>query len=219
MESIEAFNSALTKAEFKDKLARLFQYGCRGVIGLLVENGLGAKETLEMLRLIQGSLGDARRVNRFFKELSIAPSIPKDLEEVDEANRWLTIGNKIALIGFFVTDHIAMLQKWKIVNRSVQPSDTIKTAMTFFTIAQFAGLLLQLKKLKEEAELEGTPKFSKVRRDAAGLAAVKAALLVFQGLHVSGIAESRDSLVGAAGIFTSLLDLQSMWPIKSIKRD
>ena len=213
---LENFNSSLAKSEFKDKLGRVFQYACRGISGFLNETGTGSKDTLETLKLTQSSFADARRLNRFFKELAVGPSISFD--DPDEVNRYLTVGSKVSLVLFFIIDHMAMLQKWKFVNG--QAGDTIKLAMKFFTLAQIANLAIQIKKLKEEMDNEGTPKFSKARKDAATMGVIKTALLVLQGLHVSGTIETRDSIVGAAGVFTSFLDLQAMWPaIKGGKKE
>jgi len=207
------FTAALGKSDFKDKLGRLIQYGCRGAVGLIADLGLEAKEQVEQLKAVQGSMADARRLMRFFKEIAVAPTVLKELEEPDLFNRGLQVTSKVSLILFFLVDHLAQLQKWKIVSSdSRKPADTIKLALKFFTLAHAANLAIQLKKLKEEMDLEGTPKFNQIKRDAAAVNAAKAGLLVFQGLHVSGLLETRDSLVGLAGVATSLLELQALWP-------
>ena len=212
---LETFNTCQTKADFKDKCGRLVQYGCRGLLGVMADLGvLGSqKELADQLKAMQTTLSEARRAGRFFKELAVAPTILKDWEDqTDSLVKLLTVGSKTALVGFFLVDHYALLQKWKIVGKSGQPSDSVKLAMKLFSLAHTFNLLIQLKKLKEELDLEGTPKYNKTKRQAAAMGAVKAALLVLQGLHISGLVETRDSLVGAAGVVTSFMDLQSMWP-------
>ena len=212
---VELFSAALTKSEFKDKIGRLVQYGCRGMTGLISDLGLDAKETVDQLKLMQGSMADARRAGRFFKELTVAPTILKELDEPDPINRACTVVSKVSLVFFFLIDHVAQLQKWKILSSEIRkPADTVKLALKLFTLAHAANLVLQLKRLKEEMDLEGTPKYNQSKRDVAALNATKAALLVFQGLHVSGLVESKDSLVGFAGVATSLLELQALWPAK-----
>ena len=212
---VELFSAALTKSEFKDKVGRLIQYGCRGLTGVVTDLGLDAKESVEQLKAVQGSMAEARRVGRFFKELTVAPTILKELEEPDPINRACTVVSKVSLVLFFVIDHVAQLQKWKFLSSETRkPADTVKLALKLFTLAHAANLVLQLKRLKEELELEGTPKYNQAKRDAAALNASKAALLVFQGLHVSGLLETRDSLVGFAGVASSLLELHALWPAK-----
>jgi hypothetical protein len=214
MDSLENFNASQGKSEFKDKFGRMVQYGCRGVIGLLADLGVANKELVEQLKAVQTTLGEARRAGRFFKELSVGPTIAKDLDEPDVLNKAFSLGSKVALIVFFLVDHYALLQKWKFVGKGGQTSDSVKLAMKFFTLAHAFNLAIQLKKLREELDNEGTPKYNKVKREAAASAALKAALLVFQGLHISGLVETKDSLVGFAGVITSYMDLQALWPTK-----
>jgi hypothetical protein len=214
METLEHFNTCNTKAEFKDKFARLVQYGCRGLIGVLADLGVGNKELIDQLKAVQTTMSEARRAGRFFKELSVAPMVLKDLDDRDSLNKVLSLGSRAALITFFLVDHFALLQKWKIFGKGGQPGDSVKLAMKFFTLAHFFNLLIQLKKLKEELDNEGTPKYNKAKREVAAMSSIKAALLVLQGLHISGLVETKDSLVGVAGVVTSLMDLQALCPVK-----
>jgi hypothetical protein len=210
---LNTFQVALGSSDFKDKLGRLIQYSCRGVSGFISDFGIDAKDTVYQLTSIQGSLSEASRLAHFFKEWAVAPTIMTDLEETDPFTRNCKIVSKVSLVLFYLLDHASLLQKWKVIGGG-SPRNTLKFALKLFTLAHAANLVLQLKKLREELELEGTAKYDQRKRDAAALNATKAALLVFQGLHISDLLKTRDSLVGLAGVASSLLELQALWPNK-----
>ena len=80
---LESFNASFAKSEFKEKMGRLVQYGCRGLLGLMSDLGVSKENSslVETLKLTQTSIGDALRVAHLFKELAIIPGLSKDLEK------------------------------------------------------------------------------------------------------------------------------------------
>ena len=155
-------------------------------------------------------LGDSRRTFRFFKELAVAPTIPKDLTETDPVNLALTVSSKLSLLSFFFIDHYLWLQKAKIV-KSAKPTDTLKMAMKFFLLTHTMNLALQLKKLKEMLDSAGTSKFNEEKKNLLIQQCVKSLLLMVQAAHISGVFETSNTLVGLAGVISSGMDCKQMW--------
>ena len=155
-------------------------------------------------------LGDSRRTFRFFKELSFAPTILKDLTETDPVNLALTVSSKASLLTFFFIDHYLWLQKAKIVT-SGKAADTLKTAMKFFLLTHTLNLALQIKKLKEMLDSAGTPKYNEEKKNQLIQQCVKSLLLMVQAGHLSGVFETSNTLVGLAGVISSGMDCKQMW--------
>lgn len=215
MDNLNVFNSAMGKAEFKEKLGRVLQYGARMVSGVLADAdklspSKDRQDLIGKINAFQSTLGDARRTFRFFKELSIAPTIPKDLLEADPVNLGLTVCSKLSLLAFFMADHYLWLQKAKIV-KSGKAADTLKTAMKFFLVTHTLNFALQMKKLKEMLAAVGTPKYSDAKKNQLIQQCVKSLLLMVQAAHISGVFESSNTLVGLAGVISSGMDCKQMW--------
>lgn len=154
-------------------------------------------------------MGDSRRTFRFFKELAIAPTIPKDFQESDPVNLGITVCSKLSLLAFFFTDHYLWLQKAKLV-KSGQPSETLKLAMKFFLLTHTLNFALQMKKLKEMLDAAGTPKYNDDKKNAILQQCIKSLLLMVQAAHLSGVFETTNALVGLAGVISSGMDLKQM---------
>ena len=170
---------------------------------------------LLQINSFQSALGDSRRTFRFFKELSIAPTIPRDFNESDPVNLVLTVCSKFSLLAFFFTDHYLWLQKAKII-KSGQASDTLKMAMKFFLLTHTLNFALQMKKLKEMLDAAGTPKYSDDKKNQILQQCVKSLLMMVQAAHISGVFETSNTLVGLAGVVSSGIDCKQMWDNEAI---
>jgi alpha-D-ribose 1-methylphosphonate 5-triphosphate synthase subunit PhnH len=215
IENLNVFNSAMGKAEFKEKFGRVLQYGARMISGILTDAdklspSKDRQDLISKINSFQSVLGDARRTFRFFKELSVAPTIPKDLQEADPVNLGLTVCSKLSLLAFFMADHYLWLQKAKIV-RSGNAADTLKTAMKFFLVTHTLNFALQMKKLKEMLDSAGTSKYSEAKKNQLVQQCVKSLLLMVQAAHISGVFETNNTLVGLAGVISSGMDCKQMW--------
>jgi Peroxisomal biogenesis factor 11 (PEX11) len=179
------------------------------VNGILSELNLPVSVKIEE---IQNGVSHARRVARLLKEFSVF-NLSKDFNYQSAENKvnfMLSVFSKSSLVIFYVLDHLALLQKWGIFGEKSNETKSVQMAMRFYTLAHFTNLILLLQKLKEQMDLEGTPRYDPELKRQISMRCVKSALLVFQGLHISGLVTTRNSLVGLAGVYTSYLDIKQL---------
>lgn len=210
-----SFNTCMGSAEFKDKLARMVQYGSRGLAAYGKDSY--SKETLAKIKGVQGTLGDARRAFRFFKELTILQGLPKDLSEKNTEYLALTLGNKLALFLYFLTDHVLWLKKAGVMSAvKGEVAERTKVVMKWFTLAHLINVVLCVRKLQDMQRARGTDQFSQAKWDQSMTSAVKSGLLVLQGIHVSGMFDTGDLTCGVAGVISSYMDVKAVWDEKRL---
>mmetsp|Transcript_13350 Transcript_13350/g.30447 ORF Transcript_13350/g.30447 Transcript_13350/m.30447 type:complete len:225 (-) Transcript_13350:84-758(-) len=211
--SITAFNTVCTKAEGRDKLARLAQYAARAIVGI---TALGEPQAGTMLlrinersRNVMSNLATARRAHRWWKEIPVLQAIPKSLELKDPLDRCFEVLQKLSTATFMVIDHIGWLKQVKIMAGGKRSGvGTIQLGLKFFCFANFVATLYQAKKalqLAKEKQAERRKCLENV---------VKHSFLVVQTAHLSQLYLSHDFLVGVLGMITSTQDLLPQWPEK-----
>eukprot|EP00429_Kryptoperidinium_foliaceum_P073408 CAMPEP_0176227220 /NCGR_PEP_ID=MMETSP0121_2-20121125/22657_1 /TAXON_ID=160619 /ORGANISM="Kryptoperidinium foliaceum, Strain CCMP 1326" /LENGTH=249 /DNA_ID=CAMNT_0017566497 /DNA_START=292 /DNA_END=1041 /DNA_ORIENTATION=- len=212
--SIDNFNVLCTKAEGRDKLARLFQYSARAFVGLA---SLAAPKAGSKLSSLEGhartamvQLAGARRTHRWCKELPVIQSIPKSLSIKDPVDRVLDLLQKVSLATFMIVDHVGHMKQWKILPGGKRAgAGTIQLGLKFFCFSNMVGALVQMKKFFALAASND----SMGKLEMACLkTAFKHMLLVLQTAHLSLLCPSHDALVGVAGMITSFMDVKAQWP-------
>mmetsp|Transcript_57997 Transcript_57997/g.123212 ORF Transcript_57997/g.123212 Transcript_57997/m.123212 type:complete len:222 (+) Transcript_57997:108-773(+) len=215
--SLDAFNVLCTKSEGRDKVARLVQYAARAFVGCTSPLHPKAHTPLHTAqahaRTIMTSLGSARRTHRWCKEIPVIINLPKSFQIKDPIDSILDLMQKLSLITFLMTDHLAMLKQWNFLSAGKRSAaQTVQAALKFFCISNTFALIIQLKKYlslpKDEEKAS--------QRKECLKAAFKAFLLMIQTAHLSLVYQTHDSIVGIAGIISSWMDVQAQWPKKKI---
>jgi len=214
------FNALCTKAEGRDKLARLFQYAARALVGFLgaahpvAGSSLATYET--HARTIMGQLASARRTHRWCKEFPVIQSIPAAFKVKDPLDMVMELAQKVSLATFMMIDHIGHLKQWKIIPGGKRAgSGTIQLGLKFFCFSNSVAALVQFKKI---LSLRGCDdEKSRAARGKSMQAVAKHLLLVLQTASLSRLRETDDRLVGVAGMVTSVMDLEAQWPAKPAK--
>ncbi|CAE7227743.1 Pex11 [Symbiodinium natans] len=213
--SLTDFNTLLTKAEGRDKLARVFQYFSRAIVGSAAYLQPTAGTLLATLegnaRTVMVQLASARRTHRWCKEFPVIQSLPQCFKVVDPVDRLFELLQKASLAAFLMIDHIGMLKQWKILSGGKRAgTGTIQLGLKIFTFCNIVGLLYQLKKIKDIG-------LEEEKRDQLGKCwetAVKHALICVQTAHLSLLYPTHDLIVGVCGIFSSSLDVCAQLPAK-----
>jgi len=213
--TLSDFNVLCTKAEGRDKLARLFQYAARALVGAAnlaaPKAGSFLSKVEQHSRTTMVQLAGARRTHRWCKEIPVIQSIPKCLEIADPVDRALELLQKVTLATFMVIDHIGLLKQWKILPGGKRSgTGTIQLGLQWFCYSNIFGVIIQGKKLHSLRDKE--EKAAERRKCAENC--LKHALLVLQTAHLSRVYETHDIAVGLAGIVTSLMDIKPQLPEK-----
>lgn len=208
--TIANFQGLINKAEGRDKLARIFQYGARAIVGFVARSnpakGSALAELGEVASNLMKKLADARRTHRFCKEIAPIQAIPKALKISNPVDMVLEVSSKVTLATFMIIDHIAWLKQINLIKSGRKAPETIQLGLKVFMVSNMLSTIINAKKL---AALNDDQKDSK---DAAQKAVVKHALLSLQCAHTSKFQETDDFLVGIAGVITSIMDTIPQWP-------
>mmetsp|Transcript_70285 Transcript_70285/g.197049 ORF Transcript_70285/g.197049 Transcript_70285/m.197049 type:complete len:243 (+) Transcript_70285:94-822(+) len=210
---ITCLNVVCSKAEGRDKLARFFQYFCRGLLGCtsLASPVAGSRlfKLEEHARTAMMQLTSARRTHRWFKEVPVIQSIPNSWAMTDPVDRFLDVLTKVLLATFFVIDHVGHLKQWKLLPGGKRAgTGTIQLGLKCFCVSNMFGLLYQTKKFLTLAHKE-----EKSKDEITCLKlATKHVLLIIQTAHMSMLFKTHDTLVGVAGMITSAMDVQGQLP-------
>lgn len=215
MITLAEFNVLCTKAEGRDKLARLFQYAARAIVGVVnaaaPKAGSVLKKVEENSRTAMVQLASARRTHRWCKEIPVIQSIPKCLEIKDPIDRVLELLQKLTLVTFMITDHIGLLKQWKILPGGKRAgTGTIQLGLSWFCYSNMLGVAIMAKKLHALGAKEGKEAEKRKCKENC----FKHALLVIQTAHLSRLYETHDVLVGVTGVITSLMDVALQLPEK-----
>eukprot|EP00913_Durusdinium_trenchii_P033550 g31408.t1 len=156
--SIAEFNGLLQKAEGRDKLARIFQYSARLLVGSVALLQPTAGTLLARMeghaRTVMVQLASARRTHRWMKETRdhrvVQHGGDRSFKIGDPLDLALDVLQKVSLIAFLITDHIGMLKQWKILSGGKRAgTGTIQLGLKIFTFCNALGVLCNLKKIKE----------------------------------------------------------------------
>lgn len=208
--ALAGFTGLLAKSEGRDKLGRIAQYGGRMLSGIAdlqgAQKGSALAEWGAIGAEVQKTLGGARRTHRWGKEIPLIKSLPKTLDLVNRnlLDFFLEVVQKLNQLGYLMFDRLAWLKQQKIITGGKSAAETVKTAMSFFMVCNGAATLIQLKKYCNEKD--------ESKKGAALKAAFKHLLLTYQCAHNSTIFVSHNAYVGAAGVISSIIDVQAQWP-------
>mmetsp|Transcript_75939 Transcript_75939/g.146756 ORF Transcript_75939/g.146756 Transcript_75939/m.146756 type:complete len:247 (-) Transcript_75939:66-806(-) len=221
--SMDAFNGLCTKAEGRDKLARLFQYAARFIIGLTALGKLQAGNRLYQINELAGNvmknLSTARRTHRWCKEFPVIKNIhqglpaiiPQPFDAPTFVDRSLDMLQKVTLAFFLVIDHIGWLKQVKLLSGGRRAgTGTIQFGLKFFCASNALGAVLHLKRWRDAQVSNDEGKQWKCLETM-----MKHMFLVIQTAHLSRSYETHDVLVGLCGIVTSGMDLKGQWPAQS----
>lgn len=211
-------NAICAQSEGRDKVACMFQYAARALVGFISffhpKVGSPLFNVDQRARTMMFQLASARRTHRWCKELPVLQSLPQALAVQDRVDRGLELAQKSFLAAFMITDHIGMLQQWQMLPGGKQKGmGTIKLGFRFFLLSNLAGLMLQLRKLSRMKREGSTSEQRKLSSESA----LKHGLRVFQMAHVSQLYPTHDAVVGLAGITSSWLDVVALLPKKTEK--
>jgi len=211
---LDDFNTVLTKAEGRDKLARFVQYFMRAVVGFSSKASPKAGTTLDTMqthaRTVMTQLAGARRTHRWCKELPVLQNLPKSLKIADPLDRFLDFFQKATLATFMMIDHVGHLKQWKILPGGKRSgSGTIQLGLKFFCLSNFIGLIVQCKKL---FLLNRSQEDKSTEKNKCLETAFKHLLVMFQTSHLSLLYQTHDAWVGIAGMISSGMDFSLQWP-------
>jgi hypothetical protein len=212
--AVNDLNVLCGKAEGRDKLARLFQYGSRAIVGAISFYTPKAGTTLHSFeakaRSVMVQLAIARRTHRWCKEIPVIQTIPKAIRMKDPIDRVFEVLQKSTLVTFMVIDHVALLKQWKVLKGKQTGVGTVQLGLKWFCYSNIIGFFYQLKKLYCVEGKEDEKKA--VERRSLVINAAKFAMLAIQMAHLSLVYQSHDLLVGLLGIVTSSMDVSNQLP-------
>lgn len=205
--SLTGINGVLAKAEGRDKLGRVVQYGTRAIVGFVslanAPKGSALMELSERAEDVMKGLSSARRVNRWGKEIPVLQQIPAVLRNKNIVDMVLELGAKVTLATFLINDHIAWLKNVKIIKSGRNSAAHVRFALRWFCVSNFLSAIINIKKLANEDES---------KRGNLLQTILKHMLLVIQTAHLGKIRQTHDSFVGVCGVLSSCIDLKAQWP-------
>lgn len=211
----------ISKAEARDKVGRIVQYGCRCLQGVLAHQAkdfwLAAYKPA--IVEVQTALAWARRTNRWGKELPHIPVLGEALSRGD----WLEATQRTILITFLVQDHIYWLLKMGILKfQQYSAIEWHRRNLRLITISHVFNFVLEVRKVKRIREKQECCDPS-VTGSAQALEAAdkkvqesqmmmfRYALTFIQMLHVSGVKQMDDWYIGLFGVISSAIDASKQW--------
>jgi len=222
---LDQFVIFLDRSEGRDKLSRLVQYFCRFCVGccaLIVQRGFDLDTEGFILdiqlkfRSVQSVLSDARRTNRWLKQIKNLRNMPKMAEDCLKMHpmEWLNFASKACLSVFHTLDHIAWLRKIKLIKGDGKA--TIRYNLRFLLAANAlqaiyqASLyhrLFQAQSTCKDDAAENKQKVATIWRET-----LRSLMLCIQNLHNSELYETHDWISGLSGVITSAYDALKIWP-------
>mmetsp|Transcript_24421 Transcript_24421/g.53758 ORF Transcript_24421/g.53758 Transcript_24421/m.53758 type:complete len:277 (-) Transcript_24421:257-1087(-) len=211
----------VSKAEARDKVGRIVQYGCRAIQGILAHMDKSSPwQSIKPLAAeVQTTLAWARRTHRWMKEL---PHIPALGEAIDTGDI-LEACQRVTIITFLVQDHIYWLLKVGILKfEKYSAIQWHRRNLRFVTVSHVWNFILCLRAVKriQDKQANKDPKYT-----GSPEALMKAeseiydnkrmmlryTLTFFQMLHVSGVKKLDDWYVGIFGMMSSYIDASKQW--------
>mmetsp|Transcript_27630 Transcript_27630/g.76475 ORF Transcript_27630/g.76475 Transcript_27630/m.76475 type:complete len:294 (+) Transcript_27630:94-975(+) len=210
----------ISKAEARDKVGRIVQYGCRCLQGLLAHAPQSPLQAYKpMIAEVQTTLAWARRTNRWGKELPHIPTLGKAISAGDALQAF----QSGVLITFLVQDHIYWLLKVGILKfqnyTAIQWHRRNLRFITFSHVLNFALCVRDIsrtqKKLQDPAVANDK---TAVKKSEASIydnkrMMVRYVLTFIQMLHVSQVKVFDDWYIGIMGMVSSYIDASKQWPV------
>lgn len=210
----------ISKAEARDKVGRIMQYGCRGLQGLLSHcpDTFPLQVYKPVIAEVQTTLAWARRTHRWGKELPHIPTLGKAITNGDV----LQAAQSMVLITFLIQDHIYWLLKVGILKfESYTAIQWHRRNLRFITLSHVLNFSLCLRdNIRAEKKIEklgANPDAKKLDEIQLEIYDNKRMMLryvltFFQMLHVSGAKAMDDSYIGLFGMISSYIDASKQWP-------
>jgi len=211
----------ISKAEARDKVGRIVQYGCRMLQGTIGHMGPAFPLTpyKEVIAEVQTTLAWARRTHRWGKEI---PHIPVLGEAISKGDL-LEGTQRVILITFLVQDHIYWLLKVGILKFSNYTAiQWHRRNLRFITASHVFNFSLCVRdimriKAKQEAKdskYSGSPEA--IRKAESEIydnkrMMVRYVLTFIQMLHVSQVKKMDDWYIGLMGCASSYIDASKQW--------
>ena len=212
----------LAQSEARDKLARLTQYTLLMVNGLVVSLG-GPSSAAARLTAVMRPLADARQTGRWLKGVAPLLALRGELAACASAPRFgaaPAIASKLALLGYFLLDHVVWLQKARVLGG--EPSRSSRRSLRLLAVVHACSLLhvglhaarqnqpevrMQLTRLVHgEERPSSSPELRLATREL-----LRELMLLVQAAHNAHILRTHDSLVGFLGMCTGLDDVSKLW--------
>lgn len=209
-------NDVIQTYEGRDKLARLFQFGGRAVMGLTSEATPAqarARRLNVAARQLMITLAGSRRCFRIGREVPVLLGLPRDLELPRLPDRALRLAEKAFLLAFLATDHWGW---WKQVLGGMRSGfRTIQLGLKFLAMSTALAALSRAKALLElqlgdcaaESQQE---RAAQRRRHIVGLC--RNGMMAVQAAHLSRWWLTGDSVCGVLGVASSAIDICQVWP-------
>eukprot|EP00927_Polykrikos_kofoidii_P041737 TRINITY_DN35589_c0_g1_i1.p1 TRINITY_DN35589_c0_g1~~TRINITY_DN35589_c0_g1_i1.p1 ORF type:complete len:237 (+),score=18.07 TRINITY_DN35589_c0_g1_i1:105-815(+) len=216
VELLNEFNVVCTRADGRDKLARIAQYLARSLFGITtwMEPTAGSRlsEINLRTRYVMTELGSARRTHRWCKEFPVIQSLPKSFRIKNPVDRVLEISQKVSLIVFLICDHVSFLQQLQILKGGKRAGVGIgQLGLKFVCFSHLVSAIVHVKQFSKKIRSTDARR-SAADRQKHAIATLKYLLLVLQTAHLSSLYQSHDAVVGVAGAITGYIDLMAQWP-------
>ena len=212
----------LAQSVARDKLARLTQYALLMINGLVVALG-GPASASARLRAVMKPLGDARQTGRWLNGVAPLLALRGELAACASAPPFgaaPAIASKLALIGYFLLDHVVWLQKARVLggdaSRTSRRSLRLLAAVHACSLLQLGMRVARQNQPEVRTQLaavvrgEARPSCSQELRLAAR-ALLRELMLLVQAAHNAHLLRTHDSLVGFLGVCTGLDDVTKLW--------
>lgn len=222
----------LAQSEARDKLARLVQYTLLMINGLVVALGGPSAAAAARLRAVMRPLADARQTGRWLKGVAPLLALRGELAACASATRLgagaardrlaaaPAIASKLALLGYFLLDHVVWLQKARVLGG--EASRTSRRSLRLLAAVHACSLLHVGMRVARHNEPEVRAQLAAVVRGGARpsssqelrLAArelLRELMLLVQAAHAAHLVRTHDSLVGFLGMCTGLEDVGRLW--------
>jgi len=211
----------ISKAEARDKVGRVVQYGCRFLQGWCAHmaKDFWLNAWIPMIKEVQTTLAWARRTNRWGKELPHIPGLGEALSKGD----WLEATQKTILITFLVQDHIYWCLKMGLLKfQQYTAIEWHRRNLRFITVSHvfnFALCVRDIKRIRAKQE-NGDPSVTgsaqalqsaddKIKENKMMM--FRYVLTFIQMFHVSGMKQMDDWYIGIMGMMSSAIDASKQW--------
>jgi hypothetical protein len=211
----------ISKAEARDKVGRVVQYGCRALQGMLGHMGpdFWLQPYKSIIAEVQTTLAWCRRTNRWGKEMPHIPTLGNAISTGDV----LQATQSTILITFLIQDHIYWLLKVGILKFSNYSAiEWHRRNLRFITASHVFNFALEYRNICRirKGQEKGDSKYcgsteveAKAESDIRSnkMMMVRYVLTFFQMLHVSGVKQLDDWYVGIMGMMSSAIDASKQW--------
>lgn len=211
----------LGKSEFRDKVGRVIQYGCRCLQGVCAHmpKDYWLQPWKPAIAEVQTTLAWARRTHRWGKEM---PHIPVLGEAIAKGDVLEAVQRSI-LITFLVQDHIYWLLKVGLLKfQSYSAIQWHRRNLRFITashVFNFALCVRDIRRIREKQEksdpsvsgsAEALVKADQDIKDNQKMM-LRYFLTFIQMIHVSGVKQLDDWYIGIMGMISSGIDASKQW--------